>query len=97
MLVLSRKAGEKVFVGDDLVLTLVEIRGDKVRLGFEAPRDVNIAREEVRNRQLRQTNTIPTASMAPEHRIAEVRQRIEAGEALNRIEEDLDHKENCNG
>ena len=47
MLVLSRKARERVMVGDNLVITVVEIRGDKVRLGFEAPEDVAIRREEL--------------------------------------------------
>lgn len=47
MLVLSRKADQKIRIGDDVVLTIVEIRGDKVRLGFDAPDDVFIDREEV--------------------------------------------------
>jgi carbon storage regulator len=46
MLVLSRKKDERIFIGE-VVLTLVEIRGDKVRLGFEAPKDVVILREEL--------------------------------------------------
>ena len=47
MLVLSRKKNEKVFIGDDIVVTVVEIKGDKVRIGFEAPREVPVHREEV--------------------------------------------------
>lgn len=47
MLVLSRKAGEKIFIGNDIVLTVVEVRGNKVRLGVEAPSDVPVHREEV--------------------------------------------------
>jgi carbon storage regulator len=50
MLVLSRKRNEKVFVGKNIVVTIVEIRGNTVRLGFGAPRKIQIEREEVRAR-----------------------------------------------
>jgi len=47
MLVLSRKKDEKIVIGDSITLMVIEIRGDKVRLGIEAPRDVSVHREEV--------------------------------------------------
>lgn len=47
MLVLSRKKDEKIIIGDSITLMVVEIRGDKVRLGIEAPRDVTVHRQEV--------------------------------------------------
>jgi len=47
MLVLSRHKNEKVMIGKDIVITVVEIRGDKVRLGIEAPSDVPVHRQEV--------------------------------------------------
>lgn len=47
MLVLSRQRDEVVMVGDDVEVTVVDIRGDKVRLGFSAPKDVSIHRREV--------------------------------------------------
>ena len=47
MLVLSRRVGESVMIGDDVVLTVVEVRGDIVRLGIDAPLDVKVHREEV--------------------------------------------------
>lgn len=47
MLVLSRKEEEKVIVGDDIVITIVAIHGDKVKLGIEAPRDIPVHRQEV--------------------------------------------------
>lgn len=49
MLVLSRKKNEKVMIGDDISVMVVEVRGDKVRLGFDAPRDTEIHREEIYN------------------------------------------------
>lgn len=48
MLILSRKKGESIVIGDDIVITVVEIRGDKVRLGIEAPRSVPVHRYEVK-------------------------------------------------
>jgi carbon storage regulator len=47
MLVLSRKKNESIVIDEKIVITVVEIRGDKVRLGIEAPREVPIHRSEV--------------------------------------------------
>ena len=47
MLVLSRKKNESIVINEDIVVTIVEIRGDKVRLGIEAPRDIPVHRREV--------------------------------------------------
>lgn len=49
MLVLSRKKGESIVIGDNIVLTIVEVRGDKIRLGIEAPREVPVHRQEIRD------------------------------------------------
>ena len=47
MLVLSRKRNESIVIDGSIVITVVEIRGDKVRLGIEAPREVSIHRQEI--------------------------------------------------
>jgi len=47
MLVLSRKKDEKIVIGDNITIMVIEIRGDKVRLGIEAPREVTVHRQEV--------------------------------------------------
>jgi carbon storage regulator len=47
MLVLSRKKNESIVINDDITIVVVEIRGDKVRLGVEAPREVPVHRREV--------------------------------------------------
>ena len=47
MLVLSRHPDEKIHIGDNIVLTVVEVRGDRVRIGIEAPRDVVVHRQEI--------------------------------------------------
>jgi carbon storage regulator len=48
MLVLSRKVNEEIVIGNNIRMTLVSIRGNQVRLGFEAPQSVPIFREELR-------------------------------------------------
>jgi carbon storage regulator len=47
MLVLTRRAGESVMIGDNVTITVLEARGDVIRLGIDAPRDVQVHREEV--------------------------------------------------
>jgi carbon storage regulator len=51
MLVLTRKLGEKVIIGGNIIVTVVEVKGNKVRLAFEAPDQVRIMREELIARQ----------------------------------------------
>ncbi|WP_405080876.1 carbon storage regulator CsrA [Paenibacillus chitinolyticus] len=47
MLILSRLKGEKIIIGQDIVLTVLEVAGDQVRIGIEAPKDIPIHREEI--------------------------------------------------
>ncbi|MFS0713235.1 carbon storage regulator CsrA [Microbacterium sp. 2P01SA-2] len=47
MLVLTRRVGEKVLIGDDIELTVLEVKGDSIRLGIEAPRSTRIQRAEI--------------------------------------------------
>lgn len=47
MLVLSRKLGEAIVIGDDITVTVLEVRGNQVRLGFTAPAEMPIHREEI--------------------------------------------------
>ncbi len=55
MLVLTRRTGESVMVGDDVVITVLEIRGEVVRVGISAPRSIQVHREEV-YRELQKSN-----------------------------------------
>ncbi len=50
MLVLSRKAEESMFIGDNIKITVLDIRGGQVRIGITAPQDIKIHREEVYDR-----------------------------------------------
>ncbi len=47
MLVLSRQKDESIMIGDDVEITIVDVRGDKVRLGINAPRNISVHRKEI--------------------------------------------------
>ena len=55
MLVLTRRPGESIVVGEDIVVTVIEIKGGQVRIGIDAPREVDVYREEIYE-QVRQEN-----------------------------------------
>ena len=61
MLVLSRHRDESIMIGDDVVVTIVDIRGDKVRLGINAPQDVPVHRQEVFEAIKRESRKVPDA------------------------------------
>ena len=69
MLVLSRHRDESIMIGDDVVVTIVDIRGDKVRLGIDAPQDIPVHRREVyeaiqrENRKAAQLNPADTQDL----------------------------------
>ena len=50
MLVLTRRINERIIIGDDIIVTVVEVHGDQVRIGIDAPRDIKVFREEVLRR-----------------------------------------------
>ncbi|MDR0487410.1 MAG: carbon storage regulator CsrA [Treponema sp.] len=47
MLILSRKVNEKVMIGDEITVSIIEIRGDQIRIGIDAPKNVKVFRQEV--------------------------------------------------
>ena len=49
MLILTRRSNERIFIGDDIVLSILTIEGNRVKLGIDAPKDVSILREEIRD------------------------------------------------
>jgi carbon storage regulator len=61
MLVLSRKKNESIVINDDITIVVVEIRGDKVRLGVEAPKEIPVHRREVYD-AIRNGNAAETTS-----------------------------------
>lgn len=54
MLILTRRTGETLNIGDDITITVVAVSGTQVRLGINAPRDVEVHREEIYQRILQQ-------------------------------------------
>ena len=70
MLVLTRRLNESITLGDDIVLTVIEVRGDQVRLGINAPRDMAVHRMEVwlqvqnEKRAAAEADNPPTSSVA---------------------------------
>ena len=67
MLVLSRKKNESIVINDDIAVVVVEIRGDKVRLGVEAPKKVPVHRREVFDAIHKITRVPPNQSLLPEY------------------------------
>ncbi|MDU5696193.1 MAG: carbon storage regulator CsrA [Haemophilus parainfluenzae] len=52
MLILTRKVGESVLIGDDISITVLSVRGNQVKLGVQAPKEVSVHREEIYQRIL---------------------------------------------
>lgn len=63
MLVLSRRVGEEIVINDNIRVTVVAVKGDRVRLGIVAPRDVTVDRSEVHERRM-QFAPVPAGSQA---------------------------------
>jgi carbon storage regulator len=64
MLVLTRRSGEEIVIGEDIRVTVLAVQGEKVRLGLEAPPSVTIDRQEVRDRRLAGLQKGEAAGMA---------------------------------
>lgn len=50
MLILTRKAGESLLIGDEISITILSVRGNQIKLGVNAPKDVSVYREEIYQR-----------------------------------------------
>ena len=71
MLVLSRKEGEQLLIGDNIVLTINRINGNRVAIGIEAPRDVRILRGELERHKVGETGGVaPVAASMDEANVA---------------------------
>jgi carbon storage regulator len=54
MLILTRRVGEKLYIGDDVTVTVLSVKGNQIRIGIEAPREVGVHREEIYERILKE-------------------------------------------
>ena len=75
MLVLSRRRNQRIVINDDITIVIVDIRGDKVRLGIEAPKDVTVHRQEIYDRikLCGSSKARDDSSKAPQKKVGSVR------------------------
>lgn len=66
MLVLSRKKGQSIMIGNDIEISIVDVQGEQVRLGINAPRDVSIHRKEVFEEIIAENRQAATAPVSPD-------------------------------
>ena len=58
MLILTRRVGEKLIIGEDVTVTVLSVKGNQVRIGIDAPRDVSVNREEIYQRILKEKKAL---------------------------------------
>ena len=61
MLILTRRAGEKLVIGENVTVTVLSVKGNQIRIGIEAPRDVSVNREEIHQRILNEKKVLSGA------------------------------------
>ncbi len=66
MLILTRRVGESVVIGDDVTITVLGVKGNQTRIGVDAPREVTVHREEIHER-IKRENAVHAPRRAVEH------------------------------
>jgi carbon storage regulator len=76
MLVLSRQRDESIIIGDNVVITIVDVRGDKVKLGIEAPKEIPVHRREVYEAILRENRQATLLKPDDTHLLGPANERV---------------------
>lgn len=79
MLILTRRVGENIVVGDDIVISVMEVRGDAVRIGIQAPRTVTVHRQEVYLELQRANRAAAQSGQAADDAVAAVAEILTKG------------------
>jgi len=86
VLVLSRRLGESITIGHDITITVIEVRGDVIRLGIDAPRDIQVHRKEV-YLELQEANLAAASPSVDAVEALAARLRDESGSAGDKPQE----------